>query len=206
MQRLSFDRSYDDLSEARLALCEEAVVAARAVDPAEPSRADLLYEALDRCQRALCTVGRRAEGLALRAEMLSIGRAQAKSSGDGMVKGLTSWATGLSEEGRHAEAADALAESVARERPDGPRSGGFAWSLLRWIAVLDAASRPAEALTAMEELVGMEATEDANDRGPLACHLYALIRYAQMLDDDFRQVSELLGEQTDEPCAPTAWA
>ncbi|WP_254882137.1 hypothetical protein [Streptomyces sp. NA03103] len=58
----------------------------------------------------------------------------------------------------------------------------------------------------MEELVGMEATEDANDRGPLACHLYALIRYAQMLDDDLRQVSELLGEQTDEPCAPTAWA
>ncbi|MER6110666.1 hypothetical protein [Streptomyces hirsutus] len=186
LQRLSYDRSYDDRPEACLVLCEEAVAAARAVDPTEPSRADLLHGALDRCQWALYTLGRRTEGLALRAEMLSLGRAQAESSGDGVVKGLEVWATGLSEEGRYAEAADALTESVAQERPAGPRSGGFAWSLLEWIAVLDADGRSAEALAAMEELVGMEAVEAANDRGPLACHLYALIRYAQMLDGAVR--------------------
>lgn len=79
---------------------------ARSIDPAMPARADVLYEALDTCQRELCVVGRRDEGLAMRAEMLAIGRAQAELSGGPVVMGLYEWAAGLSDEGRWAEAAD----------------------------------------------------------------------------------------------------
>ncbi|MFE2290260.1 hypothetical protein [Streptomyces sp. NPDC059452] len=166
---------------ACLALREEAVVAARAVDPAEPARADLLYQALDSCQKGLYELGRRSEGLALRAEMLAVGRAQAARTGGSAVKGLGVWAAGLSEEGRCGEAADALTELVAAILPDGPREGTLAWSLLEWIGALHEAGRSDEALAAFGTLVDMEAAEAAADRGPMACHLYALIGYARML-------------------------
>lgn len=131
LQRLSYDTSSGKRHPACLALCEEGVAAARAIDPAEPARADLLYEALNTCQRELYTLGRRAEGLAMRAEMLAIGRAQSELSGNPAVKGLSDWAAGLSEEGRYAEAADALTEWVAAILPNGPgegRSHGHSWS------------------------------------------------------------------------------
>ncbi|WP_151481751.1 tetratricopeptide repeat protein [Streptomyces albicerus] len=184
LQRLSYDSGSGsgERHAACLALREEAVAAARAIDPAEPARADLLYEALDTCQTELYTLGRRAEGLAMRAEMLAIGRVQAELSGDPAVKGLRDWAAGLSEEGRYAEAADALAEWVAAILPDGPGGGALAWSLLEWIAALDDAGRSGEALAAFETLVSTEVVEAANDRGPMACRLYSLIGYARMLD------------------------
>ncbi|MGW3660393.1 hypothetical protein ACWD6R_34220 [Streptomyces sp. NPDC005151] len=181
LQRLSYDSGSGQRHAACLALSEEAVAAARAIDAAELTRADLLYGALDTCQRELYSLGRRAEGLAMRAEMLSIGRAQAELSGGPAVKGLRGWAAGLSEEGRYAEAADALTEWIAAILPDGPGGGSLAWSLLEWIAALDDAGRSGEALAAFETLVSMEAVEAANDRGPMACHLYSLIGYAQML-------------------------
>ncbi|WP_217238512.1 hypothetical protein [Streptomyces sp. AC555_RSS877] len=182
LQHLSYDSSSGRPHPASLALCEEAVAAARAVDPADPARADLLYGALDTCQRELFTVGRRTEGLALRAEMLAIGRAQAELSRNPAVRGLRDWAAGLSEEGRHAEAADALTEWVAAVLPGGPAGGGLAWSLLEWIGALDDAGRSDEALAAFESLVGMMGAEAADDRGWMTCHLYCLIGYAQMLD------------------------
>ncbi|MGW6602957.1 hypothetical protein [Streptomyces sp. NPDC055036] len=182
LQRLGYDTGSGKRHESSLALCQEAVAVARSIDPAEPARADVLYEALNTCQRELYSLGRRAEGLTIRAEMLAISRAQAESSGDPVVKGLHEWAAGLSEEGRYAEAADAMTELVAAILPDGPRSGALAWSLLQWIAALHNAGRPGEALAAFETLVSMEAAEAANDRGPMACHLYSLIGYAQMLD------------------------
>ncbi|MEV0219119.1 hypothetical protein [Streptomyces sp. NPDC050704] len=182
LQRLSYDTSTGTWHPACLALCEEAVAAARAIDPAEPARADVLYDALDSCQRELYTLGRRAEGLAMRAEMLAIGRAQAELSGDPAVKGLSIWAAGLSEEGRYAEAADALTERIAAIRPNGLGEGSLAWSHLEWIAALHDAGRSGEALVAFETLVSMEAVEATNDRGSMACHLYSLIGYAQMLD------------------------
>lgn len=182
LQALSYDTSVGRPHPASLALCEEAVAAARAIDPAEPNRADVLYGALTSCQRELYTVGRRAEGLAMRAEMLAIGRAQAALSGNPAVWGLGVWATGLSEEGRYAEAADALTELVTAILPGGPREGALAWSLLEWIAALDDAERPAEALAAFETLVDMEAAEAANRPDSVACHLFALIGYAHLLD------------------------
>ncbi|WP_308401394.1 hypothetical protein [Streptomyces sp. AP-93] len=167
---------------AALALCEEAVAAARAIDPAEPARADVLYEALNTCQRELYGAGRRVEGLAMRAEMLAIGRAQDELAGEPSGTGLSTWATGLSEEGRYAEAADAMTELVAVALPGGPRSGGLAWSLLEWIAVLHEAGRSGEALDAFETLVGVQAAEAGNNRDLTICHLHTLIGYARMLD------------------------
>ncbi|MEV6164839.1 hypothetical protein AB0L71_23515 [Streptomyces sp. NPDC052052] len=111
-----------------------------------------------------------------------------------MVKGLNQWATGLSEEGRYAEAADTMTELVAAILPDGP-SGDLAWSLLEWIAALHDAGRSDEALAAFETLVSMEAAEAANDRGPMACHLYSLIGYAQMLDTHGRGEQAALTRQ-----------
>ncbi|MFJ9685426.1 hypothetical protein ACIRRX_07045 [Streptomyces bacillaris] len=166
---------------ARLALLEEAVAAARAVDPAEPGRAQLLHQALDFCQRDLYAMGRRAEGLALRAEMLAVGRAQAAADGDPVSRGVREWAAGISEEGRCAEAADLLGELVTATLPDGPGEGTLGWLLLEWIGALHDAGRADEALAAFEGLVTMEAAEAAADRGPVACHAHALIGYARML-------------------------
>ncbi|MCX4679472.1 hypothetical protein OG413_30010 [Streptomyces sp. NBC_01433] len=182
LQRLSYDSGSGKKHVARLALREEAVAAARSIDPAEPARGDVLYGALDACQTELYCLGRGAEGLAMRAEMLAIGRAQAELSGDPVVKGLRLWAAGLSEAGRYAEAADAMTDLVAAILPGGPDSGTLAWSLLDWTAALRHAGRSGEALAAFETLVSMEAAEAASDRGPMACHLYSLIGYAQMLD------------------------
>ncbi|MFI0813326.1 hypothetical protein [Streptomyces echinatus] len=182
LQRLSYDSGAGERHPACLALCEEAVDVARSIDPAEPNRADVLFEALNSCQRELYTVGRRAEGLAMRAEMLAIGRAQAELTKDPVVRGLRQWAAGLSEEGRHAEAADAMTELVTSLLPKGPGSGSLAWSLMEWIAALHDAGRSEAALAAFETLVSMEAAEAANDRGSMACHLYSLIGYAWMLD------------------------
>ncbi|MFJ2610061.1 hypothetical protein ACIO13_34625 [Streptomyces sp. NPDC087425] len=182
LQHLSYGTSSGKRHPACLALREEAVAAARAIDPTEPARADVLYAALDTCQRELYTLGRRAEGLAMRAEMLAIGQAQAELSGNPAVKGLSDWAAGLSEEGRYAEAADALTEWVTAILPNGPAEGALAWSLLEWIAALHDAGRFGEALAAFETLVSMQAVETAHDRNSIACHLYSLIGYAQMLD------------------------
>ncbi|MFD7712108.1 hypothetical protein [Streptomyces sp. NPDC059786] len=182
LQRLSYETGADEKHATCLALREEAVAVARSMDPAEPSRADVLYRALDTCQQELYSLGQRAEGLAMRAEMLAIGRAQAELSGNSVAAGLHEWAAGLSEEGRYAEAADAMTELVAAELADGTACGILAWSLLDWIATLHDAGRSSETLAAFETLVSMEAAEAANDRGPMACHLYSLIGYAQMLD------------------------
>ncbi|MFJ6982260.1 MULTISPECIES: hypothetical protein [unclassified Streptomyces] len=181
LQHLSYDATVGRHRPDALALCEEAVAVARTIDSAEPAREDLLYGALDSCQRRLYAAGRRAEGLALRAEMLAVGRARAARTGDPVVRGLETWSAGLSEEGRYAEAADAMTELMDAFLPVQTEPGTHAWSLLRWIAALDDAGRTDEALGVFARLVAMEATEAAEERGPLACHLYALTGYAQLL-------------------------
>ncbi|MFF8503868.1 hypothetical protein ACF07L_24895 [Streptomyces anulatus] len=106
LQRLSYDTGSGRKHASALALSEEAVAVARSIDAAEPTRADVLYRALDASQRELYDVGRGAEGLVMRAEMVDIGRAQAELSGAPAVRGLRGWAAGLSDEGRFAEAAN----------------------------------------------------------------------------------------------------
>ncbi|WP_371630578.1 hypothetical protein OG892_27940 [Streptomyces sp. NBC_00341] len=195
LQRLSYDGGSGKRHASCLALCEEAVAVARSIDPAEPGRADVLYRALDTFQGELYRVGRHSEGLALRAEMLAMGRAQAELSGDPVVKGLHEWAAGLSEEGRYAEAADAMTELVTAMLSYEPRSGTLVWSLLEWIAALHDAGRSGEALAAFETLVGTEAAEAADDRRSMAGHLYSLIGYAQMLDAYGRAEQAALARQ-----------
>ncbi|MFB8143890.1 hypothetical protein [Streptomyces parvus] len=182
LQHLSYDTGSGEWRPSSLKLCEEAVAVARRIDPAEPSRVDVLYKALDSYQHQLYRVGRRTEGLALRGEMLAISRAQAERAGKPVRSGLEQWAAGLSEEGRYAEAADAMDELVADLQPEGPRDGALAWSLLQWIAALHDAGRSADACAAFERLVALEAAEAAREHGWVACHLHALIGYARMLD------------------------
>ncbi|MFD4233684.1 hypothetical protein [Streptomyces sp. NPDC058542] len=195
LQRLSYDTGSLTRHASAPELCEEAVAVARCIDPAEPARADVLYRALDSHRRELYRLGRRTEGLARCAEMLDISRAQAESAGAPAAKGLVEWAAGLSEEGRYAEAADAMDELVAALLPRGPRSGALAWTLLDRIAALHDAGRIDDALAAFEEAVAMEAAEAAADRGPMACHLYALMGYARLLDTHGRDERASLARQ-----------
>lgn len=88
---LSYDTGSGRKHASALALSEEAVAVARSIDAAEPGRADVLYRALNSCQRELYDVGRDAEGLMMRAEMVDIGRAQAELSGVPAGKGLSEW-------------------------------------------------------------------------------------------------------------------
>ncbi|MFE3555081.1 hypothetical protein ACFXKW_09475 [Streptomyces sp. NPDC059193] len=180
--RLGYGTDTGKKHAACLALCEEAVAVARSIDPAEPTREDVLYRALDWCQRELYVLDRGAEGFALRAEMLAMGRARAARSGDPVVQGLREWAAGLSEAGRYAEAADAMSELVAAVLPGGSRSADLAPLFLEWIAALHDAGRSGEALAAFETLVGREGAEAAEERGPSTSHLHVLIGHAHMLD------------------------
>ncbi|MEV6677924.1 hypothetical protein AB0N09_13795 [Streptomyces erythrochromogenes] len=164
-----------------LALREEALAAARTVDRSEPSRARVLYEALDACQRELYDLGRHGEGLAMHAEMLAIDRAQARAAGAPAVGGLHRWAAALSEAGRYREAADAMTELVTAVLPAGSDGGDLAWVLLDWIAALHDAGRPAEVLDAFEALVGTAAVPE-DRHGPMACRLHAPIGHSLMLD------------------------
>ncbi|MFD0421399.1 hypothetical protein [Streptomyces parvus] len=152
LQRLSYDAGSGEWRPSSLELCEEALAVARRIDPDEPGRVDVLYKALDSYQHQLYRVGRRAEGLTLRGEMLAISRAQAERAGKPVRRGLEHWAAGLAEEGRYAEAADAMDELVADRQPEGPRDGALAWSLLQWIAALHDAGRSADACAAFERL------------------------------------------------------
>ncbi|MFJ9545477.1 hypothetical protein [Streptomyces erythrochromogenes] len=182
LRGLSYDSSTGRKHPECLALCEEALAAARAVDPADPARAGVLYAALDACQRELYDLGRHTEGLAMHAEMLSMDRARDRAAGRPAVSGLHGWAAALSEAGRYAEAADAMTELVTVILPAGPDDGDLAWVLLDGIAALHDAGRPAEVLDAFEVLVGVQAAEPADHRGAVACRLHALIGYSLMLD------------------------
>ncbi|MFJ1791592.1 tetratricopeptide repeat protein [Kitasatospora griseola] len=179
---LSYEHGLRDSHPLRLALCEEAVAAARTIDPDAPDRERILFRALLLCHRELYALGRRPEGLAVLAEMGAMERTWGRLSGASTVSALHLWATALAEEGRHAEAADALAEWVAAIRPQRPDFDTLARILAEWAATLADAGRADEALAAFEVLVDLDAGEATDDRGPLACHFYALVRYAELLD------------------------
>ncbi|MFJ9940466.1 hypothetical protein [Streptomyces erythrochromogenes] len=181
LRELSYDCSAGRKHPDCLALREEALAAARAVDPADPARAGVLYPALDACQRELYDLGRHTEGLAMHAEMLAMDRAQDRAAGRPAVSGLHRWAAALSEAGRYEEAADAMTELVTALLPAGPGDGDLAWVLLDGIAALHDAGRPAEVLDAFEALVGTAAVPE-DRHGPMACRLHALIGYSLMLD------------------------
>jgi len=122
---LAFDHEYRELPEAQLALYEEAVEVARAVDPSDPRRTDILLDALRWQQHELFELERRPEGLAVREEMAGIDRRAIEADPDAPAgRGLALWAQALAEEGRHREAAELFEELVRRARPGGPGAGG----------------------------------------------------------------------------------
>jgi hypothetical protein len=182
LQGLSFDHRFQDRPEIQWTLREEALAAARTVDPSEPAWEDLVHRSLAYAQRPLFALGRRSEGLALRAEMLAMDRAKAKRTGSPRVGGLPLWAAGVAEEGRHDEAAEAMAEWVAAMRPDGLRHGELAAGFVQWIGALDAAGRSGEALAAYGELVDAQRAGVGQGDVSLGDRLHTLIGHARMLD------------------------
>lgn len=60
-----------ELPEARLALFAEAAETARHIDKADPKKTELLVRALNIYQRELFSLGREAEGLVIREEMVT---------------------------------------------------------------------------------------------------------------------------------------
>ena len=74
-------QEFRDQPEIRLNLTAEALAAARELDVSEPKRTELLIETLDAYQHQLYTLGRSAEGFAVREEMARVG-GQAFAAGE----------------------------------------------------------------------------------------------------------------------------
>ncbi|OPG02748.1 hypothetical protein B1R27_31230 [Streptomyces sp. GKU 895] len=176
-----------DLPEARLVRHAEAAAVARRVDEGDPRRTELLVRALDACQHGLYTLGRRAEGYAVCEEMAAAGRwgfehGQVKSPGYGHGR----LAVVLAEEGRYGEAAEVCGKSVEAERPLTPGGHSF-WSVVEWVAALEAAGRRETALDAFAELVDVTRAKVAADSSALAIQVWQLVHLARMLTTAGRQ-------------------
>lgn len=177
-----------DQPEACLTVRAEAVAAARRLDETEPKRAELLIDALDAYQRQLYTLGRRAEGFSVREEMAQIGR-WAFEAGQvaSPVHGLGQLAAALAEEGRHREAAQAYGKIVEFERSQDAHSRASDWSVFAWAAELDAAGMHDAAIDAFAQLVADDRRKLEESCTPLACLVWELVRFSQMLNANGRR-------------------
>lgn len=151
------------MPEHRVTVTEEAVVAARLIGRGEPKRVDHLLRALDAHQLNLYHLGRRAEGLAVREELAALGRP---------------WplAVQLTEEGRHAEAAELL------DRVDGAAGDHSDWLLVARSAVSEAAGRPADAVAAATALVARVRRRMQAEATPIAGLCWKLMHLSRLLD------------------------
>ncbi|MFC5033937.1 hypothetical protein ACQFX6_03800 [Streptomyces sp. DSM 41987] len=170
--------------EIRLNLTAEALAAVRKLDASEPKRTELLIDTLNDYQRQLYTLGRRAEGFAVREEMALTGR---RAFEDGKVAspvfGCAPLAAGLAEEGRHLEAAQLYGEMVEALRSADDASGsGLWWSMVEWSAELDAAGLHDAAIDAFTELSAATRGELEGVRTSLSIRLWELVHLSQMLD------------------------
>ncbi|MEU4164792.1 hypothetical protein [Actinoplanes sp. NPDC026670] len=169
--------------QARLPLLEEASAAARAVPPGERRRGDLIADVLGSYQRTLYELGRRAEGLAVRAEMAAASRlAFAAGESSGWIDwSLRTWACGLAEEGGHTEAAAALTEllDLAMGKNSWARYTGERLSLT---AEQDAAGDTGAAITTLSTVLDEDRADLAIDRTPPSRVFHTLIWHAHLLD------------------------
>ncbi|KUN16853.1 hypothetical protein AQJ23_42545 [Streptomyces antibioticus] len=184
-----------ELPEVRLARHAEAAAVARRIDEGDPRRTELLVRALDSCQHGLYAAGRRAEGFAVCEEMAAAGRwgfehGQVKSPGYGHGR----LAAVLAEEGRYGEAAEVCGKSVEAERPLRPGDNSF-WSVVEWVAALEAARRRETALDAFSELVDVTRAEVATDSTSLAIQVWQLVHLARMLTTAGRQADAVAVRQ-----------
>lgn len=147
----------------------------------EPKRAELLLDVLGWQQINLYELGRRAEGLAVRAEMAEVSRSVVALSDHRSVSGLRTLAHGLAEEGRHGEAADLLAEVVDRTLGADVYSTPI-WDRLSLTAALDAAGRTDAALTTIGGILTDERADLPVDRTSMSDVFHTLHWYAVLLD------------------------
>ncbi|MFH9727404.1 hypothetical protein ACH4M4_31195 [Streptomyces sp. NPDC017254] len=171
-------RAGDGGLEGRLALHAEAAGAARRVDADEPGRTEVLCAALDAYQRTLLLTGRRAEALAVCEEMAEAGRLGFERGGvTGPVSGQGRLSAVLAEEGRHAEAADALGRRAASR---GHRADFR--DTVEWAAELEAAGRHGEALAAFTGLVDTTRREAGTEGTPPAALVGELVHRSRMFE------------------------
>ncbi|MCM2417234.1 hypothetical protein [Streptomyces sp. RKAG293] len=175
---------FRDRPEIQLNLIAEALTAVRRLDASEPKRTELLIETLNDYQHQLYTLGRRAEGFAVREEMALTGRRAFKDGEvDSPVFGCGPLAAGLAEEGRHLEAAQLYGEMVEAVRSGGdPSDGRLWWPMVEWSAELDAAGLHDAAIDAFTELSAAGRAELEGGRSSLSIRVWELVRLAQLLD------------------------
>ncbi|AZP16265.1 hypothetical protein EJC51_09145 [Streptomyces aquilus] len=184
-----------DLPEARLARHAEAAAVARRIDEGDPRRTELLVRALDSCQHGLYALGRRAEGFAVCEEMAAAGRwgfehgqVRSPAYGHGRLAAV------LAEEGRYGEAAAICGKAVEAERPLTPGDNSF-WSVVKWVAALEAAGWRETALDAFTELVDVTRAEVATDSTALAIQVWQLVHLGRMLTTAGRQAEAVVVRQ-----------
>jgi tetratricopeptide (TPR) repeat protein len=179
---LSYHDGRPSSPEARLALLEEAAGAARAVPPGESRRGELVVRTLGSYQRVLYELGRRAEGLAVREEMATASRLAFAAGERGWADwGLQTWAHGLAEEGRHADAVAALTELLKITLVE-DNWGACIWDRLTLTAELDAAGHTGAAITTLSTILDEDRAGLATNRTSLSRVFHTLIWHAQLLD------------------------
>ncbi|MEV6521725.1 hypothetical protein AB0M43_07300 [Longispora sp. NPDC051575] len=152
--------------EVQLGRLEDACAAVELADPQDPGHGRLVTDVLGTYQRLLYSAGRRAEGLAIRARIAST------PGGD-----RVSYALGLAEEGRHAEASEVLTEV-----PDGTGQHDIAWNRFALTAQLDMAGRTAEAVAVLDEVLGEDLGRMSAGTGSVATVFHESVWRAALLD------------------------
>jgi tetratricopeptide (TPR) repeat protein len=168
--------------DRRLALSAEAVSQARGIGHTWFAYPRELVHALTTHATQLQLAGRRPEALPLleeadrlRHEDYVPGRLY--NAGDGHVD----WGVALIEDGRHAEAAEVFGR-IAESRKDTPRRSEYGLHLIAWTSALEAAQQFDAAVEVHRRLLTVHRDDLASDwagRRPL---IYALVRFAQLLD------------------------
>ncbi len=167
----SYAQEFQERPEIVLALCAEAVGAAREIGVDEPQRTEVLVRALGAYERQLFDAGRREEGLAACEEAATAGkegfaRGQVASEGYGSRRlGIV-----LAEEGRHEEAAEVVRCEV----------GGSFWELVQYGAELDAVGRAQEASAVFGRLADDHRDRLGAQEGSLAMTVAVLVQYARL--------------------------
>ncbi|MBW5485334.1 hypothetical protein [Streptomyces bambusae] len=169
--------------DTELRIVDEAVAAARRIHEDWPGRYELLTRALQARAGLLRRAGRPEESLAVCEEVAALS-AEAYRAGRvaSPVHGLGTLADGLTDVGRHAEAAVLRGRIVADTRA-GERSAGDTFrEVVRWVTALDRAGQPDAALDALAQLVADNRadlrTRSRSPHGPL----WTLLCYARRLD------------------------
>lgn len=168
-------------------LAGEAVEVARLMRKDHAKRAETLRRALDRHQRALFELGRRAEGRSLCEELAALGRAEYERGRTGQPHAMSGrLVTVLMEEGRYAEAAE------WHGRP----AGSDFWGAIETSAVLEAAGRAGEAVETFGAFLAELRTTVAEGRTTAAFLVWSLVRQAEVLDraGRVREAAEHRGE------------